>query len=259
MGASNTKVSDTQIVGFGSGIQIQGTSGKTTGVHCSGSNVEAYRSCVVISPSVFDLCFFWTATFPGVVEHYGDDLGGGIAIGMGGGLNADDRHGALDLVQPNRRQQRHGCKRHVRACRSGGPEHSGSRRALLGQRRSTGGIAIVGGAIEVQVVGANCRIEAGNYEERRIRRRFTSATASSSPTAATFRSSASTARATGRRPSGPSSSAFPRRRNSRRWHERNGQQRAHHRGAQCTRPVFGNGDIAQGDRYVTSTTRKECW
>jgi hypothetical protein len=41
-------VSDTQIVGFWTSVQIQGTSGKTTDVRCSSLNVEAYRSCVFL-------------------------------------------------------------------------------------------------------------------------------------------------------------------------------------------------------------------
>lgn len=151
-GASNVKVSDMQVAEFGTGIQIQGSSTKATSVHVIASEVETLGSCVVINPTVsdvnFDNCHFHAAT----------GLSGnqpGIAVGMSGGTNPQIdtiRFTSCSLTGNTGIQTENGAYGlQIGVCQNIqvlGGNYSGN--------GATGGIAIVGGASEIQIVGANC-------------------------------------------------------------------------------------------------------
>jgi hypothetical protein len=151
-GATNVKVSDTQVSGFGTCIQIQGSSGETTGVRVRNCDLFGVGSAAVINPSVSDIsfmdCHFQAdGTYNGMLP--------GIAIGMAGGTNA-----GIDTVR-------------LISCSltgNSGMVSSGSYYGLqigVGQNIqilggcysgncATAGISIVGGAAQVQIIGANC-------------------------------------------------------------------------------------------------------
>jgi hypothetical protein len=236
-GASNTKVSDTQIVGFGSGIQIQGTSGKTAGVHFSGSNVEAYRSCVVINPSVFDLCFL-DCHFQASSNTTGTTLAG-IAIGMDGGLNADVD--TMRLISCSLTGNSGMGVNDTYGLQIGAAQNIQVHGGHYSGNGATGGIAIVGGATEVQIVGANCiGLEyEGAPDSTPLYQRYGILITNGSDIQIVSVNCSGNGQ-----PSGPSSSAFP-------------GDGIHIDGtsaavsnvriieALCTGPVFGNGDIAQ--------------
>jgi len=159
-GASNVKMSDTQVSGFGTCIQIQGTSSKTTGVRVTGCDFYGSKghdshgpasSCAVINPSVSDICLM-SCHFEAEKHYAGTSPG--IAIGMYGGTNSQ-----IDTV------------RLISCGLTGGSGMTGSDSyglqigvgqniQVLGGHYSgngaTAGIAIVGGATQVQIIGANC-------------------------------------------------------------------------------------------------------
>jgi hypothetical protein len=150
-GASNVKVSDTQITEFGTGIVIQGSSGDTAGVYFTACDTFALTSCVVINPTVSDICFTH-CHFQASGSYIGTSPG--IAIGMYGGVNSE-----IDTV------------RFISCSLTGNTMMStsdtfglqigvGQNIQILGGNYSgngaTGGIAIVGGASEIQIIGANC-------------------------------------------------------------------------------------------------------
>jgi hypothetical protein len=150
-GASNIKVSDTQITEFGTAVQIQGSSGDTIGVHFTACDIFALGSCLEINPTVSDINFT-NCHFQASGNYMGTSPG--IAVGMNGGTNS-----AIDTV------------RLISCSLTGGTGMStsdtyglqigvGQNIQVLGGNYSgngaTGGIALVGGAREVQIVGANC-------------------------------------------------------------------------------------------------------
>jgi hypothetical protein len=157
-GASNVKVSDTQVSSFGTCIQIQGSSSETTGVRVNGCDFYgqpgsegSVGSCAVIDPTVSDICFM-NCHFEAGSAYEG--TAPGIAIGMYGGTNSE-----IDTV------------RLISCGLTGGsgmgPTDSyglqigvGQNIQILGGHYSgngnTAGIAIVGGATQVQIIGANC-------------------------------------------------------------------------------------------------------
>ncbi len=159
-GASNVKVSDSQISGFGTCIQIQGTSSQTTGVRVNACDFYGSKghdtygpvsSCAVINPWVSDICFM-NCHFE--AEKRYTDTSPGIAIGMYGGTNS--RIDTVRLISCG-----------VAGGSGMGPTDSyglkigaGQNIQILGGRYSgngaTAGIAIVGGATQVQIIGANC-------------------------------------------------------------------------------------------------------
>jgi hypothetical protein len=151
-GASNVKVSDTQVSGFGTCLQIQGSTGKTTGVRVRGSDLFGpVGSAAVIEASVSDICFMDCHFQAGGGYNY---MMPGISIGMTGGTNSE-----IDTVR-------------LISCsltgNSGMPSGSyyglqigvGQNIQILGGYYSgngaTAGISIVGGATQVQIIGANC-------------------------------------------------------------------------------------------------------
>jgi hypothetical protein len=236
-GASNTKLSDTQIVGFGSGIQIQGTSGKTAGVHCSGSNVEAYRSCVVINPSVFDLCFL-DCHFQASSNTTGTTLAG-IAIGMDGGLNADVD--TMRLISCSLTSNSGMGVNDTYGLQIGAAQNIQVHGGHYSGNGATGGIAIVGGATEVQIVGANCiGLEyEGAPDSTPLYQRYGILITNGSDIQIVGVNCSGNGQ-----PSGPSSSAFP---GDGIHVDGTSATVSNVRiiGALCTGPVFGNGDIAQ--------------
>jgi hypothetical protein len=157
-GASNVKVSDTQVSGFGTCIQIQGSSSETTGVKVNGCDFYGPMgseplagSCAVINPTVSDICFM-NCHFQAEPNYTG--TAPGIAIGMQGGTNSE-----IDTV------------RLISCGLTGGSGMTGldsyglqigvgQNIQVLGGHYSgngaTGGISVVGGATQVQIVGANC-------------------------------------------------------------------------------------------------------
>lgn len=159
-GASNVKVSDTQVSSFGTCIQIQGTNSGTTGVRINGCDFYgpgwsgAYGpagSCAVINHMVSDICFR-NCHFEAEKGYTGTSPG--IAIGMNGGTNSE-----IDTV------------RLISCGLTGGSGMGlsdsyglqigvGQNIQILGGHYSgngaTGGITIGGGATQVQIIGANC-------------------------------------------------------------------------------------------------------
>ncbi len=151
-GASNVKISDTKIGGFGVSLQIQGLTSPTTGVRVRGCDMfGAIGSAAVIVPSVSDICF--TDCHFQAGDSY-DAMQPGIAIGMTGGTNSQ-----IDTVRFI------SCSLTGNSAMSSTSSYGlqigvGQNIQILGGYYSgngaTAGISIVGGATQVQIIGANC-------------------------------------------------------------------------------------------------------
>ena len=151
-GVSNVKVSDTQVTGFGTAIQIQGSSSETAGVRVSACDLFGpVGSCAVINPTVSDICFM-DCHFQAGSNYVGTSPG--IAIGMSGGTNSE-----IDTVRLI------SCS--LTGSSSMGPSDTFGLRIGVGQNiqihggyysgnGATAGIAIVGGATQIQIIGTNC-------------------------------------------------------------------------------------------------------
>jgi hypothetical protein len=151
-GASNVKVSDTQITGLGTGIQIQGSTAATSEVRVNGCDFFGpVGSCAVINPTASDICFT-NCHFQAGGTYTGTKPG--IAIGMDGGTNAEidtvrfiscSLTGNSGMGPGDTYGLSIGVGQNIQIC---GGYYSGN--------GATAGIAIVGGATQVQIIGANC-------------------------------------------------------------------------------------------------------
>jgi len=147
--ASDVKITDTQISEFSTGISIQASSGTTSRVRFRSSRVSSSGMCVEILPAISDLnftdCHFQASgNFVGPLA--------GIAIGIGSG-NANDEIDTVRFVSCS-------LTGNSLAVSYGMQIGAAQNVQILGGSYSgngdTAGIAIVGGASEIQIVGANC-------------------------------------------------------------------------------------------------------
>jgi hypothetical protein len=152
--SSNVKVTDTQIEDFGTGVTIQGSNIRTTGVTFAGSRVAAYGTCVEINETVsgisfLDCHFQASGAFPG-----SGPSSPGIAVGVGAAANdlvdtirfvSCSLTGNTDVSDAASYGMQIGAAQNVQII---GGNYSGN--------GDTAGISIVGGATQVQIGGANC-------------------------------------------------------------------------------------------------------
>ncbi|MGP8102002.1 MAG: right-handed parallel beta-helix repeat-containing protein [Candidatus Cybelea sp.] len=153
-GSSYARVTDTQVSGFGTGIMIGGgLAGTARGAILTGLDVDAVDACVEINGPAYDVCF-GNCSFTPSNTPAGNF---GIVVGTSGGANAD-----YDTIR-------------FTACTVEGFATHGVK-ILYGQNlqinggsysgNGTAGIAIVGGAAEVQITGANCIGTAGSTTQQ---------------------------------------------------------------------------------------------
>jgi hypothetical protein len=148
VGSSYARVTDTQVSGFITGIQL-GPSASDTGIangaSFTGLDVEAIGSGVVIEYHVYDACFV-NCTFSSIVSS-GTPASAGINIGGGG--KANDHYDTIRFT---------GCT--VTGFELGGIVITAGQNIQVNGGTYSGntaaGIAILGGVEAVQITGANC-------------------------------------------------------------------------------------------------------
>jgi hypothetical protein len=152
-GASNVKVSDTQITGFGTGIAVQSEDSisKTTGAYFAGLNVQTNGSCVAINCSVFDISFL-DCRFQAAGNYTGTLAG--IAIGMNGGTNAD--FDTVRLISCSLTGNSGMAANDTYGLQIGAGQNIEVHGGNYSGNGKTGGISIIGAASQIQIVGANC-------------------------------------------------------------------------------------------------------
>lgn len=153
---SGLKVNDTQVAGFGTGIQIQASSAATTDVRFIASRADAYGSCVVINSKVYDVSFV-DCHFQASESYLGTAIGSaGIAVGTDPGTT----NSQIDTIRFTSCSLTGNAELSSAGGKYGLEIGAGQNIQILGGDYSgngaTAGISIVGGAIEVQIVGANC-------------------------------------------------------------------------------------------------------
>ena len=151
-GASNVKVSDTRIGGFGVSLQIQGLTTPTSGVRVRGCDLFGpISSAAVIDAGVSDICFM-DCHFQAGGDY--DYMQPGIAIGMAGGTNSEidtvrfiscSLTGNSGMTAADTYGLQIGVGHNIQIL---GGYYSGN--------GATAGISIIGGATQVQIIGANC-------------------------------------------------------------------------------------------------------
>jgi parallel beta-helix repeat protein len=165
--SSDTRITDTQCSSFATGITIGSSSSSTltTGVSFTGVRVDAFGSCVNITPNVFDVsftdCHFQAG---GNWPPSGTSSLPGIGVGTLGDANS-----TIDTVRFT------GCTLTGNTAVSNSAFYgmqiaAGQNIQILGGNYSgngeTAGIAISGG-LEIQIIGANCvaySADVGTYQ-----------------------------------------------------------------------------------------------
>jgi hypothetical protein len=146
-GCAYPKVTDTQVTGFETGIQIKRTGGmNAVGPSFSGINVQAMGSCVQFLAGVYDACFV-DCTFQPTPASLPPDVAGISIVGSDGDENQDFdtiRFTSCTVVGYGLYGLEINIGQNIQV---NGGSFSGN---------GTAGIAILGDAAEIQITGANC-------------------------------------------------------------------------------------------------------
>jgi Right handed beta helix region len=151
--ATGVKITDTQVEDFAVGILIQASQGNTEQISVVGARAQSYYQCVQVSAPVSDLTVTDVSFVDCHFEAATNALGGpGITVGTMGETNDQIdtvRFMSCSLTDQGSPQIAYGLQIGAgQNIQVHGGDYSGN--------GPTAGIAIVGGATAVQIIGANC-------------------------------------------------------------------------------------------------------